>query len=62
MSHDDSTGEEGNDTWKSKNLTYQIRNISDQQDKTGFLDGVSVERLIDFEQVAQAESKDSSNG
>ena len=56
MSHDDSTGEKSDDSRQTHKLTQKISEISIEQNKWSFLDGVFVDRLINFEKITQAKT------
>jgi hypothetical protein len=62
MSHNDTAGKQGDNSRKAKQLPNEIGNIPSQQNQTGLLDGIAIEGLIDFEQVAESEPRDGSDG
>ena len=62
MAHDDRACEQRNYPWKSKQLSDEIGDVPGKQDQTGLFDGVSVEGLVDFEEIAETEPSDGPDG
>ena len=60
MSHDDSTGEKGDNPRQAHKLTKQIREISIEQDQGSLFDGMFVDGLIYFEKIAESKPTHSS--
>jgi hypothetical protein len=52
VAHNDSTGEQRDDSRQSKQLTQQVCYVSVEQDQAGLFDWMLVKRLINFENVA----------
>jgi hypothetical protein len=62
VAHDNRTGKQRDYSRKAKQLSDQIGDVSRQQDEAGLLDRVPVEGLVHFEQVAESEARNGSNG
>ena len=60
MAHDDSTGEESDDTWESHELSEKVGKITVEKNETGFLDRMFIDRLVHFEKIAQSEAANGS--
>ena len=56
MPHDNRAGKERNDAGQSHELAQKVGEVAIQQNERGFLDGVFVDRLVDLEEVAEAEA------
>lgn len=62
MPHDDGAREESDDARESEQLPEQVSEVAVEQYKTGLLDRVVVEGLVDFEQVAETEPREGAKG
>ena len=62
MAHNDGTGEEGDDSREAQQFSNEIGDISCKENEAGLFDGVSIEGYVNFEEIAESESKDRSDG
>lgn len=57
MTHDDRAGKESDDPRKTKQFSNQIGDVTSEKDQTGLFDRISIECLIDFEEITQSEAR-----
>lgn len=62
MAHNDGTGEEGDNSRESQQFSNEIGDVSGKENEAGLFDGVSVEGYVDFEEIAESETKNRSDG
>jgi hypothetical protein len=56
--HYDRAGEETDDPGKADQLADEVGEVAVHEDEAGLFDRVAVEGLVEFEQVAQAETRE----
>ena len=61
MAHDDGTSKKRYDSRETTKLSQKISCISSQENETGFFDRRPDKSLVDFEEIAESETCDSTD-